>query len=230
MLRNRVFRVRKIRILSVIISIIYFSEIVFSGAKHSNRSSTILQNVRFADVQESRFQGVKRSNLGSALQQLSWFADSQESLFYAAKRWDIGIAIPQEGRFANAQDSRFQAANVSNMGIDVLQEVQLGTSKKSLFSLWYVQICAVTCYNKYDLLMTMICVFSVRKFRCVQWLHETNSICWCRIGNIHIWVLMSCLVIDFVMYRIAFWNGQNFWYGLCHPARGSIWWCSEIEF
>ncbi len=57
MLRNRVFRVRKIRILSVIISIIYFSEIVFSGAKHSNRSSTILQDVIFADVQESRFQG-----------------------------------------------------------------------------------------------------------------------------------------------------------------------------
>ena len=71
MLRNRIFSVRKIRIWAAFMSISYFSEILFSGCETFKRSSTILQDVRFADVQESRFQGEKRSNLGSALQQLS---------------------------------------------------------------------------------------------------------------------------------------------------------------
>ena len=80
----------------------------FRGAKRSNMSSTIIQDVRFADVQESRFQGEKRSNMGSALQQLSWFADSQESRFYAAKRWDIFSAILEEGRFLMLRNSVFK--------------------------------------------------------------------------------------------------------------------------
>ena len=93
------FQGAKIRIWAVIISIIYFSEIVFSGAKHWNRSSTILQDIRFADVQESRFQGENLTNMDSALQQLRWFADSKESRFYVAKRWYIDIASPQGVRF-----------------------------------------------------------------------------------------------------------------------------------
>ncbi len=85
-------------------SISYFSEIAFHGAKRSKMSSVILQEDRFADVQESRFQRANRTNMSSALQQLCWFPDSQESRFQATKRWDMVIAILPEGRFAGAQE------------------------------------------------------------------------------------------------------------------------------
>ena len=48
-------------------------------------SSSILQESRLADVQESRFQAAKRSNMCSSIQQEDRFADAQESRFHAAK-------------------------------------------------------------------------------------------------------------------------------------------------
>ena len=87
----------------------------------------------------------------------------------------------------------------------------------------------------YDLLMIRICVFSVRKSRCGHRWHERTSICWCLgitfsgLGTSHR-ILLSCIVVDYLMYRICVSNCQMLWHVLCHPARGSIWWCSGIVF
>ena len=62
-------QVTKIRIWEAIFRLAISQKSCFWGAKLSNRSSTILHDVRFAEVQEFRFQGEKRSNMGSAVQQ-----------------------------------------------------------------------------------------------------------------------------------------------------------------
>ena len=49
------------------------------AAKRSDMSSAILQQGRFADVQESRFQFAKRSEMGSAVPEGGWFPAAQES-------------------------------------------------------------------------------------------------------------------------------------------------------
>ena len=68
MLRNRVLRVRKIRIWAAKGQLATSQKSRFQAAKCSNKSSAILQKVRFADVQESRFQCAKCSNMGCAPQ------------------------------------------------------------------------------------------------------------------------------------------------------------------
>ena len=61
LLRNRVFRLRIVQtwLMSSCVSVRYFSGIAFSVFKRSDMSSATLQEVPFADAQESRFQGAK---------------------------------------------------------------------------------------------------------------------------------------------------------------------------
>ena len=93
----------------------------FQAAKCSNKSSAILQKVRFADVQESRFHAAKRSNMSNAVLLGCRLPTSLESRFHAAKPSNMSSSILKESRLADAQESRFQAFKRSNMGSAVQQ-------------------------------------------------------------------------------------------------------------
>ena len=112
---------------------------------------------RLATSQKSRFQAAKLSNMGSALQQFGIFPDSQKSRFKAKKRLHMCSAILEEGRFADTQESRFQAR--------IFQIYILMSCKRVDYLLHRnrFSVCAVPCYNMYDLMTIRICVFSVRK-------------------------------------------------------------------
>ncbi len=69
--------------------------------------------------------------MSSSILQESRFADVEDFGCEAVKQWDMGSAMLQEGRFADIQGSRFQFAKIFNG--NVLQEGRLATSQKSHF-------------------------------------------------------------------------------------------------
>ena len=203
--------------------------------KRSFIGNAVLLGGRLATSQKSRFQAAKRSNMSSSILQESRFADVQVLRFEAGKPWDMGSAKLQEGRFADIQESRFQFAKIFKYVYCRPEKGSISYFAKITFSgLRNVKKCAVPCY-KYDLLMISICVFSVRKSRCGHWWHERTSICWCLgtsfsgLGTSH-WLLLSCIVVNYLMYRISVSNCQMLWHILRNSARGSVWWCYGIAF
>ncbi len=67
-------------------------------------SSTIQQEDRFADAQESCFHAAKRLNMSNAVLVGCRLPTSLESRFHAAKRSNMSSSILQESRLADAQE------------------------------------------------------------------------------------------------------------------------------
>ena len=109
---------------------------VFQAARRSNKSSTILQDGRFAETNESRFQASNSSNVSSAVQHLC--------------------------RNADARKYRIPAENRSKMRCTVPLVFDLQMLRNNLFKLRKFQMWAVPSRKDFDLLIIRIRVFRLR--------------------------------------------------------------------
>ena len=66
----------------------------------------------FADVQESRIQAAKHSDMSSTILQEGLFADVQEMRFQTTKRLDMGCAELQGVNFLVLKNSAFRLRNI----------------------------------------------------------------------------------------------------------------------
>ena len=94
------------------VSICGLSEKAFLGCERSNKGSTTLQDIRFADAQVSRFHASKILNLGSALLLVCRSNNVQQFCFETTKRSDMRLYVLQGGLLANCHQQRIVAAEI----------------------------------------------------------------------------------------------------------------------
>ncbi len=112
-----------------------------------------MKGLRFADTEELCFEAWKRSDIACSALLCGGFADSLESRFQASKRFYMVSAVVEVGRSADIHEFFFQAAKRSDMDCVLLQGGLFLIVKNAIFKSRKVQIIAVPCCKRLDLLL-----------------------------------------------------------------------------
>ena len=147
MLRNWVLKQKKkfryVLCRSVRSSIADSHEFYFQVAKSLNKSSTILQDVRFANAQESRVEAWKRLHMGCATLICLRFADVHEFRFKLEKSSDMGCAVLQGVLLTDSTNGIIRQRNVCIRAVPSYKMVDLLMLRNRVFRLPNVQIWVV---------------------------------------------------------------------------------------